>query len=86
LDLKREQSDHLSERYDVVGIKLENKKHMCYNILDKKVKQFLVKQTEFLPISKVAKMYDVSINNLCRWKKSCERKAGAGRKVTDLSL
>jgi hypothetical protein len=31
-------------------------------------------------------MYGVSINNLTRWKKNCERKAGAGRKVVNAEL
>lgn len=31
-------------------------------------------------------MYGISINNLCRWKKTCERKVGAGRKVHDKEL
>lgn len=61
-----------------------NKKEAKYQILDKKVKHFLVKQTEFLPVSKVAKMYGVSTNNLFRWKTSCERKTGAGRKIWNI--
>lgn len=46
----------------------------------------MVKQTQFEPISAVAKQYGVSINNLCRWKKSCERRSGAGRKVTNMEM
>jgi len=45
-----------------------------------------VSQTQYMSISSVAKMYGISINNLCRWKKTCERKAGAGRKVNDKNL
>lgn len=54
-----------------------------YKILDKKVKRFLVKQTELMSIATVSKIFGVSINNITRWKKSCERKVGAGRKVTN---
>lgn len=39
-----------------------------------------------MTISSVSKMYGISINNLCRWKKTCERKVGAGRKVNDKKL
>jgi len=39
-----------------------------------------------MSISAVSKMYGISINNLCRWKKTCERKVGAGRKVNDKEL
>lgn len=28
----------------------------------------------------------MSLNNLCRWKKSCSRRSGAGRKVTDSNM
>ncbi len=57
-----------------------------YQILDKKVKKFLVKQTEVITIAQVSKIYGVSINNLCRWKKSCSRKIGAGRKIMNQLL
>jgi len=39
-----------------------------------------------MSITQVAKIYGVSINNLCRWKKTCERRAGAGRKVTNMEM
>lgn len=59
---------------------------MVYNILDKKSKLFLVNQAKFMSVVTVSKMYSTSVNNICRWMKSCERKAGAGRKVTDTEL
>lgn len=37
-------------------------------------------------IAYVAKKYGIAANNLCRWKKSCERRRGAGRKITDAKL
>ena len=39
-----------------------------------------------MPMSHVAKKYGVSINNLFRWKKTCERKKGNGRKIIDAKL
>ena len=36
-----------------------------------------------MTIRQVAKIYDVSSNNLIRWKKGIERRAGAGRKIVD---
>lgn len=37
-------------------------------------------------IAYVSKKYGIAANNLCRWKKSCERRRGAGRKITDAKL
>lgn len=34
----------------------------------------------------VAKKYHVSVNNICRWRKRCDRRSGAGRKVTDMEM
>jgi uncharacterized protein YjcR len=34
----------------------------------------------------VAKKYNVSVNNICRWRKRCDRRSGAGRKVTDMDM
>jgi transposase-like protein len=34
----------------------------------------------------VAKKYGVSVNNICRWRKRCDRRSGAGRKVTDMEM
>lgn len=36
-----------------------------------------------MSVTSVAKIYGVSVNNLCRWKKTCDRKVGAGRKVNN---
>ena len=54
-----------------------------YKILSPKMKKFLVALTSKYTIIEVSKMYGVSVNNICRWKKSCERKVGAGRKISD---
>ena len=37
-------------------------------------------------MTRVAKMFGVSINNLCRWKRTTERKAGAGRKINNINM
>lgn len=34
----------------------------------------------------VARKYHVSVNNICRWRKRCDRRSGAGRKVTDMEM
>ena len=34
----------------------------------------------------VAKKFHVSVNNICRWRKRCDRRTGAGRKVTDMGM
>ena len=34
----------------------------------------------------MAKKYNVSVNNICRWRKRCDRRSGAGRKVTDTEM
>ena len=36
-----------------------------------------------MTLREVTRIYDVSANNLIRWKKGIERRAGAGRKVVD---
>lgn len=36
--------------------------------------------------TEVAKRFNISVNNICRWKKGCERKAGAGRRITNQQL
>lgn len=61
----------------------EKKRNLKYNILSKASKLFLVNQIQYIGVTSVAKMYGVSVNNLCRWKKTCDRKVGAGRKVND---
>ena len=43
-------------------------------------------EVEELGLAKVSKKYKVSVNNVCRWRKRCERKRGAGRKVCDPSM
>lgn len=57
-----------------------------YRILSKEVKQILVDEMERTSLSLVSKKYGVSVNNLCRWKKSCDRRAGAGRKIADRDM
>jgi transposase len=37
-------------------------------------------------VSEVSKRYGISINNICRWKKTCDRKRGAGRKITNIQM
>lgn len=40
-------------------------------------------EAETIGLAKASKKHKVSINNVCRWKRRCERKVGAGRKVSD---
>jgi len=54
--------------------------------LNTELKSFIVQQTQIQSMSKVAKMFGVSINNICRWKRTTERRTGAGRKVTNATL
>lgn len=37
-------------------------------------------------VSSVSKKYGISINNICRWKKTCDRKSGAGRKIINVKM
>jgi len=39
-----------------------------------------------MSFSEVARKYNISVNSLYRWIKSCDRKKGAGRKVNDAEL
>lgn len=57
-----------------------------YKILDDRTKEFLIKQTDYLPFNRVSKIYGVSINNLKRWKMGIKRKEGAGRKIVSVQL
>ena len=50
------------------------------------MKMFIIKQTERYSLNQVARMFGVSVNNVSRWKKNCNRKKGAGRKVTNSEL
>ncbi len=34
----------------------------------------------------IGKRFNISVNNICRWKKTCERKVGAGRKIINQDL
>jgi hypothetical protein len=43
----------------------------------------IVRECDNLSLNEVSKKYGISINNICRWRKRCERKSGAGRKVHD---
>ena len=35
------------------------------------------------PIDYNSPKFNVSVNNICRWKKGCSRKVGAGRKISN---
>ena len=39
-----------------------------------------------MTLREVARIYGVSTNNLIRWKKGIERRAGAGRKIVDYEM
>ena len=54
-----------------------------YKILDEATKKKIVEETLDSTIVDVARKYNVSVNNICRWRKRCDRRSGAGRKVTD---
>jgi hypothetical protein len=34
----------------------------------------------------VARRFNISVNNICRWKKGTKRKVGAGRKIVNLDM
>ena len=57
-----------------------------YIILDKNMKVKLVEEAKMTSVSEVSKKYGISINNICRWKKTCDRKRGAGRKITNVRM
>lgn len=57
-----------------------------YNILSEDLKKQIVDETKNMTMVEVAKKYNVSVNNICRWRKRCNRRAGAGRKVTDMDM
>jgi hypothetical protein len=84
--LKLEEESEPIEYFELIGQRLKKCPHGRYQILDLETKQFLVEQIQATSISAVAKRYGISINNLCRWKKSCERRRGAGRKVKNMAL
>lgn len=46
----------------------------------------LVEEAKMTSVSEVSKKYGISINNICRWKKTCDRKRGAGRKITNVRM
>jgi hypothetical protein len=57
-----------------------------YRILSREAKQFLINEVERTNLSYVSRKYGISPNNLYRWKKHCDRKVGAGRKVADQQM
>ena len=57
-----------------------------YNILNEEIKRKIVEETRDHTVIEVAKKYGVSVNNICRWRKRCDRRSGAGRKVTDTNM
>jgi transposase-like protein len=52
-------------------------------MLSTEEKQMIVRECHYLTTHQVSKKYGISVNNICRWRKRCERKTGAGRKVHD---
>lgn len=57
-----------------------------YNILSEELKKQIVDESKIMTMVEVAKKYNVSVNNICRWRKRCDRRSGAGRKVTDMEM
>lgn len=57
-----------------------------YKMLSTEEKQKIVRECHYYSINEVSRMYGISINNICRWRKRCERKSGAGRKVHNPSM
>lgn len=57
-----------------------------YNILSEELKRQIVEETKENTVVEIAKKYGVSVNNICRWRKRCDRRTGAGRKVTDIRM
>lgn len=57
-----------------------------YKILSEEEKKNIVQESQKSTIVDVAKKYGVSVNNICRWRKRCNRRSGAGRKVTDTEM
>lgn len=45
-----------------------------------------MEETKENTVVEIAKKYGVSVNNICRWRKRCDRRTGAGRKVTDIRM
>jgi len=54
--------------------------------LSEDLKKQIVDETKNMTMVEVAKKYNVSVNNICRWRKRCNRRVGAGRKVTDMDM
>ena len=76
----------------IAKIRNKNRKHKVkkyvskYIILDKNMKVKLVEEAKMTSVSEVSKKYGIFINNICRWKKTCDRKRGAGRKITNVRM
>ena len=54
-----------------------------YNIKSYEEKMKIVKVANVKGINFAAQKYKVSVNNIHRWKVSCNRRPGAGRKISD---
>lgn len=77
------------ERKKKVEVKVKVKREYergKYKILDEAMKKQIVEETLHSTIVDVARKYDVSVNNICRWRKRCDRRSGAGRKVSDTEM
>lgn len=55
-------------------------------MLSSSQKAEIVEESYRTSLALAAKKHQVSVNNICRWRKRCERKSGAGRKVHDPSM
>ena len=49
-------------------------------------KEFVVYLASKDTTCNIGKRFNISVNNICRWKKTCERKIGAGRKIINQLL
>ncbi len=59
---------------------------MRYKILSQSEKEYIVHLATKITTCEVARKFNISVNNICRWKKGCARKVGAGRKITNQAL
>jgi hypothetical protein len=64
----------------------EKEKASKYKILSESEKSFIVYLSTLTTTCEVARRFNISVNNICRWKKGTKRKVGAGRKVVNLGM
>ena len=57
-----------------------------YKILTEDDKKKIVEETRNSTVIETSRKYGVSVNNICRWRKRCDRRTGAGRKITDVEM